>query len=61
MEDAERNLPPQPLVGTTLFSEDVPVDEVVPGGSSEAGQPGEPKKDDGDVLSAFQNLLDRLF
>jgi penicillin-binding protein 1A len=59
MDDAERNLPPQPLVGTTLFSEDVPVEEVVPGGSSEQRQPEKP--DDGDVLSAFQNLLDRLF
>lgn len=59
MDDAERNLPPRPLVGTTLFSEDEPVEEVVPGGSSEAQQPE--RKDDGDVLSAFQNLLDRLF
>jgi penicillin-binding protein 1A len=65
MDDAERNLPPQPLVGTTLFS-----DEVVPGEESPASdnpetqqpdQSDQPKKDDGDVLSAFQKLLDRLF
>ena len=61
MDDAERNLPPRPLVGTTLFSEDEPVEENVPGGSSEAQQPDQSRKDDGDVLSAFQNLLDRLF
>jgi penicillin-binding protein 1A len=65
MDDAERNLPPQPLAGTTLFS-----DEVVPGEEGPASdnpetqqpdQSDQPKKDDGDVLSAFQKLLDRLF
>ncbi len=60
MEDAERNLPPQPLVGTTLFSEDVVPGEEGPASDNPDQRPPE-KSDDGDVLSAFQNLLDRLF
>ena len=60
MQDAERNLPAQPLIGSTLFNEDLArPDETSPNENSEQREPE--KRDDGDVLSAFQNLLDRLF
>jgi len=63
MEDAERNLPPLPLVGMTLFSEDAPLVEIAPGENAEVRTPDQPPEpqNDGDVLSAFENLLDRLF
>ena len=60
MEDAERGLPARPLIGTTLFApEETPAADEPPPASEEprAEQP----HGDGDVLSAFQNLLDKLF
>ncbi len=57
MADAERNLPARPLVGETLLSEDVPGGEGPPDNPESKPEPDQPK----DVLSAFQNLLDRLF
>jgi penicillin-binding protein 1A len=64
MDDAERGLPARPLIGTTLFvAEDAPPQEQTPAvenAASQAPAPEEPKGD-GDVLSAFQDLLDKLF
>ena len=59
MVAAERGLPARPLVGTTLLA----ADEVPGGGSASPEQTPEAAKpkNDGDLLSVFQHLLDRLF
>jgi hypothetical protein len=57
MQSAERGLPPRELVGLTLFA---PEEEAAP--LPESGQPENPKPEQhDDVLSIFQNLLDKLF
>ncbi|HEX3486383.1 MAG TPA: penicillin-binding transpeptidase domain-containing protein, partial [Micropepsaceae bacterium] len=58
MDDAERGLPVRPLIGTTLFAPEEPPSDEPP---AETSRGPEPPHDDGDVLSAFQNLLDKLF
>jgi penicillin-binding protein 1A len=61
MEDAERGQPARPLIGTTLFTAEEAPPEAEPAIENAASQHPEPPKNDGDVLSAFQDLLDRLF
>jgi penicillin-binding protein 1A len=59
MEDAERGLPARPLVGMTLLAseeETLPPPPLV----EETHQP-EPPQSDTDVLSAFEELLNKLF
>jgi hypothetical protein len=57
MQSAERGLPPRELVGLTLFA---PEEESAP--PPEPGQAENPKPEQhDDVLSIFQNLLDKLF
>ena len=60
MDDAERGLPARPLIGTTLFAEEAEPEES-PVVENAASQAPERPKSDGDVLSAFQDLLDKLF
>jgi penicillin-binding protein 1A len=60
MDDAERGQPARPLIGTTLFAaEETPPAEAPM--VEDASQHPESPKSDGDVLSAFQDLLDKLF
>jgi penicillin-binding protein 1A len=64
MDDAERGQPPRPLIGTTLFiAEEAPPEQSAPGVENAASQApiAEPSKNDGDVLGAFEDLLDKLF
>jgi penicillin-binding protein 1A len=64
MDDAERGQPARPLIGTTLFiAEEAPPESPAPGVENAASQApvDEPPKSDGDVLGAFQDLLDKLF
>ena len=61
MDDAERGLPARPLIGTTLFVAEEASAEESPVVQNAASPEPEPQKNDGDVLSAFENLLDRLF
>jgi penicillin-binding protein 1A len=57
MADAERDLPARPLIGLTLFApDDAPPPQV-----EENRDAPKPPPSDGDLLSAFQDLLDRLF
>jgi len=61
MDDAERGVPARPLIGTTLFAPEeipLPLEEQPP---TEEPRVSEEPQGDGDVLSAFENLLDRLF
>jgi len=59
MEDAERNLPPRPLVGTTLFVSE----EDEPPALPFAEDRGEPAKQSSqsEILGAFEDLLNSLF
>jgi penicillin-binding protein 1A len=64
MDDAERGQPPRPLIGTTLFlAEEAPSEQQAPGIENAASQApvAEPSKNEGDVLGAFEDLLDKLF
>ena len=56
MSDAERGIPARPLIAMTLFgTEEPPAEEEGP-------EPPKPQqKEHDDVLSAFQQLLDKLF
>jgi penicillin-binding protein 1A len=60
MEDAERGQPVRPLIGTTLFTAEETQPDSAPA-IEDASHRQEPSNDDGDVLSAFQALLDKLF
>ena len=55
MADAERDLPVRPLMGMTLFASD----DVPPPVEEKREAPRPPSN--GDLLSAFQDLLDKLF
>jgi penicillin-binding protein 1A len=64
MDDAERSLPARPLIGTTLFvADEAPQEAQGPGVENAASQGpvSEEPKGEGDVLSAFQDMLDKLF
>jgi hypothetical protein len=56
MQQAERGLPPRELVGLTLFA-----DEEPPPAQPETADTQKPESHDDDVMTIFQNLLDRLF
>jgi len=56
MRQAERGLPPRELVGLTLFADEEPVL-----GESQSVETPKPESHDDDVMTMFQNLLDRLF
>ncbi len=57
MQSAERRLPPRELIGLTLFTSE---DETPPEAPPAVAEPAKPEPHE-DVLSIFQNLLDRLF
>jgi penicillin-binding protein 1A len=63
MEDAERGLPARPLIGTTLFAAEEDVPSQPPVVEESPSPPVVPAKapSDSEVLSAFQDLLDKLF
>jgi penicillin-binding protein 1A len=61
MTDAERNLPPRPLLGTKVIVADGSDVPVPAGGSDEPKQKEDKPQSNADLLDAFQNLLDRLF
>ena len=56
MEDAERELPARPLVGTRLLA----AEETPSVAADENGEESSPRSDN-DVLSAFEDLLNKLF
>ena len=58
MQSAERGLPPKELVGMTFFA---PEEEAPPHSETEQAEPAPQPETHDDVLSIFQNLLDRLF
>ena len=57
MAGAERGLPARPLVGTTLIASD----ETLSPSPSEQSHGASKPRSDGDLLSVFQDLLDKLF
>lgn len=58
MQQAEHGLPPRELVGLTLFADEEPPPPTQP----DAADTQKPEShDDNDVMTMFQNLLDRLF
>jgi penicillin-binding protein 1A len=63
MEDAERGLPARPLIGTTLFAAEEDVPPQPPVVEESPSPPVVPAKapNESEVLSAFQDLLDKLF
>jgi penicillin-binding protein 1A len=63
MEDAEHGLPARPLIGTTLFAAEEDVPPLPPVVEESPSPPVVPAKapSDSEVLSAFQDLLDKLF
>lgn len=56
MQQAERGHPPRELVGLTLFANEEP-----PPTQPNTAETPQPESHGGDVLSIFQNLLNRLF
>lgn len=57
MQQAERGLPPRELAGLTLFSDEEP--QPAQPDTADTSKPE--SHDDNDVMTMFQNLLDRLF
>lgn len=62
MQQAERGLRPRELVGLTLLPQEQP-QPADPEAADTANMPDQqkPESHDGDVMTMFQNLLDRLF
>jgi penicillin-binding protein 1A len=60
MTTAEKDLPPRPLAGTEIALQLAAAeDENAP--AVESTEPPSPQRTDGDLLDAFQNLLNKLF